>query len=882
MRPVCDATLLAVVLVLISGLWHAAGAESYLSGTEPVPDNLLQPAPARGSVAATNPPTFIWVPEPGATSYDLQYSARPDFAAGETRTVSNISLNLYHPRQTLPPGEWHWRYRVHSEDAGNWSVVRTFTIPAGVPELPRPDVGDVLAALPEAHPRLFVTPETLEDLRQSRLDVRRERWEALIERTDGMLDDPLPPEPERYPGDKWDVDLWRQYYRVGHGTGDMLEHLAFAWMMTGEQKYADRAKQHLMNFMSWDPAGTTSYKYNDEVGMPLFLSVTRAYDWMHDQFTPEERAKILEVMRIRGNEIYAHLRRIPYEANPYNSHSTRVLKFLGQASLAFHGEIPETQTWLDWLLDIFYGVYPPWGDTDGSYHEGPNYWAAYQGWALQWLEALYTATGVSLYDKPFFRNTGWWALYTFPPYAKMMPFGDGAWYKPGTSQKILMYRLSSVYQNPYFRWYTENVPGDALSNNVIGFLYYDPSIQAKAPVDVPPSRAFPDTGQVSMHNQLADGDENIMMVFRSNPQGAWSHAFADQNGFYLQAFGEALAIPSGYRPYYGSPHHVQWTWQTKAANSILVNGEGQVTRTRGSRGRLANWLFSPHYDYALGDAVEAYGGRLSRFDRHVVFLRPDVFVILDDLQAAEPSTFQWLLHSWEEMDISDGAQQALIQRGDARLLVKWVEPSRLTFSQTDDFGVDEDPGGALQWHLTAATSVPRNSMQFATALLPHKAGDDQSLPEVLSAEVPGARGLRLRDSAGEDVVLLNTADGALRVGNVSAAARVAALRLEGGDLRRALLVDGRSLKVGRANGIVFDAPVTAALEFVEDGVEIRTRLAKPAEAAVAAPSAAGSISVTTNGKRISVPGGRETLRVPIPAGEQAIRIRFRPAHLDLP
>ena len=58
----------------------------------------------------------------------------------------------------------------------------------------------------------------------------------------------------------------------------------------------------------------------------------------------------------------------------------------------------------------------------------------------------------------------------------------------------------------------------------------------------------------------------------------YSHSHADQNAFVIEAFGRGLAIATGYYPWYGSPHHHQWTRSTQAVNSVLIDGKGQIPR----------------------------------------------------------------------------------------------------------------------------------------------------------------------------------------------------------------------------------------------------------------------------------------------------------------
>ena len=882
--PLDLALAFSVLLLIVPAVVQAAGQEavSYLDAAVPAPDNWVKPAPADGSTAATNPPSFRWLREPDAVSYTLQYSRSTEFRGDSTVTVEAIKLNLHHPPKIIKPGKWHWRYRAVFSDGrtSRWSSVRSFTVPKDAVELVLPPIEEVLSRIPKGRPRLFVTPNTLESFREARFGDRKEMWADLERPIGDMVEVPPMEEPAPYADGKWDVEVWRGYLAQARGMGNRIEHLAFGYLITGDRRYADAARAQIMEICTWNPAGTSSFKYNDEVAMPILLSVSRAYDWMYDAFTPEEREKIRGMMRVRGEEVYRLLRSMPYEVKPYASHQTRVLKFLGQASISFLGEIPEAGEWFDWLMSVFYCIYPPWGGTDGSYHEGPSYWSAYFSWAQQFATALNTATGIDLYRKPFFRNTGYWALYCVPPHGAMAPFGDGTSGKPGVGQKLNLYRLSSVYNDPYLRWYADAMPGQ-LGASLIMYIWQDDSVKAKPPTDLPQSRAFPDCGIVGMHSNLAEGKEDVYLLLKSDPYGSWSHAYADQNSFYLQAFGEPLAISSGYYPWYGSDHHTKWTWQTRAHNSILVNGEGQVPRSMSSQGRIAESLFSAEFDYACGDAVKAYGGRLDKFLRHVLFVRPDYFVMIDELAAKAPSTFDWLLHSLEEMAVDEQGSRVRASKGDARLLVQFVEPEKLALSQTDQFAVPPEKEGLRnQWHLTASTTRPSSKADFVTVLYPYKAGQESALPRIERVEAPGVSGVSVKSAGSEDLVLLNRLDSPMIVDGIRSDARLAALRKSGKRISAVFMTGGKSLSVDRTELVSASTPVSLSMALERGKRSLAVKCGEPTELRLESCEArkGSAVLVKLNGRRLSQPEyvfdhEASTLTLRLGPGEHEIEVQ---------
>jgi hypothetical protein len=170
------------------------------------------------------------------------------------------------------------------------------------------------------------------------------------------------------------------------------------------------------------------------------------------------------------------------------------------------------------------------------------------------------------------------------------------------------------------------------------------------------------------------------------------------------------------------PHHAEWTRSTKANNSILVNDSGQTIRNAKANGRIAAFEDRPGLTYLRGDAAPAYMGNLTRFDRHVLFLRPGLILILDDLEAPEPATYQWMLHAFEEMELSDA--QVISRREDTTLNVHLSSPSGLALNQTDQFDTPYNSGIPEQfykdmpnhYHVTAETNTKTKATRIGAAL----------------------------------------------------------------------------------------------------------------------------------------------------------------------
>jgi len=701
-----------------------------------VAEDTLDYRPAANSIVTTNPPSFIWVPVAGVSSYILEYSSHPSFPPAATTRIEGIKLSIYTPAATLETDEtWYWR--VYGVDKNGRltapTQVRSFKISSQAVQMPLPDLADVRRQIPRSHPRLFVTEQTLPEWQAARdIDtLRRILWRNINTRAIMATFDPLPPEPPNCrPYGVLDINLWRQANQIAENAINTMELLSFAYLITKEDRYGEAARRWILHIASWDPEGSTSAKINSDVSRPILQKMARAYTWAYDALTPQDREFICRVMQIRGREAYQILRNLPYESKPYASHATGGLPLLGEAAIAFLGEIPEAEEWFDYLVQIFFAVYPPWGGDSGGWSEGHAYWNTTMSRVLWFLDALKVVTGLDLYQKPFFQNTGTFKLLTHPPYSKIGPFGDFADTGPTSSSSSAMSHLAAVYRNEQYQWYADKL-GITLDMGVGGYIRASlyGRVTGSPPENAPTAAHFSDIGWVVFHRDyLAPENERLQFMFKSSPYGSFSHSLADQNTFTLEAYGEPLAISSGYRPWYGSEHHMKWTKTTQAHNGILVNGQGQQVQSMAAKGRITGFINGESFAYTAGDAQAAYGSSLlERYLRHVVYIRPDVFVIYDDLKAPKDSTFSWLLHAYHPMKVRHEEDESEGHRGHIRLEATqacldaylWASSS-LSYNLTNQFAVplDEPMDKPVQWHLTATTEEAKPEGTFLAVLVP--------------------------------------------------------------------------------------------------------------------------------------------------------------------
>lgn len=145
--------------------------------------------------------------------------------------------------------------------------------------------------------------------------------------------------------------------------------------------------------------------------------------------------------------------------------------------------------------------------------------------------------------------------------------------------------------------------------------------------------------------------------------GAYGHAQADINAFIIEAGSQPLAWRNGYYNYWGSDHHKYIAKASFTHNTITYdNGIGQANYENNfdADGVTTMYLSNTHMAAAVGDGREAYLGGLEKFDRTFIYLRPDSFIVIDNLEASDKnkkenggSTFEWWLNSIGTIDVHD-------------------------------------------------------------------------------------------------------------------------------------------------------------------------------------------------------------------------------------
>jgi hypothetical protein len=249
--------------------------------------------------------------------------------------------------------------------------------------------------------------------------------------------------------------------------------------------------------------------------------------------------------------------------------------------------------------------------------------------------------------------------------------------------------------------------------------------------------------------------------------------------------------------------------RTKAHNGILFDGTGQPIRSLQGFGRIIAFEQADEYMYCAGEAKWAYDEvEIDRYTRNVLALKPDIFLIYDQIETPEPHSHQYLLHSEVRMALDEAAQTADVVRDTARCRVTLLEPSGMALSQHHEFDPparrwreDRDFAMPDQWHLTAEPAEAAESRRFL-AVIEIGPADEQPSAQVERIGGDGWLGVRMVREDGEIVAgfaeELPTLEGelpqaAMEYGPLNADGFAAAVEVRDGETVRAVTVGGDAI-----------------------------------------------------------------------------------------
>lgn len=690
MRKLTAILLMLAMLVTLVPAYaadeQAAEAETEAEAEAPNPwdqyqvNELSMPfKPADKYLSHQNPPDFTWPYVEGAT-YDV-IVCRDEGLTDVAYQKTGITTNYYNFEYTFETGVYYWwavRFNMGGSPSG-WSRPLRFKIDPDAYPFPVEPIDKILEKVPEQHPRIWTTPDTIDEFRSyAQSGLGKEVYDTVYNSIKADVDAgniAEEPEYQTFEDPVVQQQFNMQLVSMASELYTKMLKAAFIYLINPQETaFGEYAVDSLIALSGWDQNGATSYEKQDQVHRAITYNAAMAYDWVYDLMTPQERQIALDMISSRTKTMAYLLDSL--KVSPYDSHGWTAFGYIGIISLATYGDIPESAGWLETVIPAFTTLLPPWSTEDGGWSQGTDYWQYSTGSNREFVDVLCLGGLIDLNKKAWSQNEYLWPMYAYPA-GSTGAFGDaGNLNKPMSYTVNSMNKLAFFTNNPVAKWVADEV--GQLSPSDLATYYIAPvaEMEAEKPYTYHLGHEFDDIGWATMHSDLID-QNRVSLFFRSSQYGAYNHAHPDQNSFIINAYGENLAIKSGYYDAYHSSHDSGFTRKTYAHNTITIDGgKGQRDDAMSTKGEITAFATHADFDVVAGDATPAYNGLIGGFDRKIIYLRPDMFVVIDDLKAAEgdDASFEWWLNASHAMEVYDDNTGARITENDAVLDVKVQYP----------------------------------------------------------------------------------------------------------------------------------------------------------------------------------------------------------------
>ena len=439
--------------------------------------------------------------------------------------------------------------------------------------------------------------------------------------------------------------------------GRVLTH-GMAFLLSGEKRFRNAAVAELDHALETWPiwVDTAHQPPYDLMTGELSMTYGIAYDWLYDALTPAERTRLREGVERRSLRGYLD---VTTSANPpfwftatmnWNTVTNGGATIL---ALALGDDSDLSDRVLKLAAPAMAHYWNQLGE-DGAWAEGTGYWTYGHRYAFIAADALRRAgrpEGADYLGRPGARTTGYFPVVFNPGRVLSASFGDS----PSRAQDPLFHFLAREYRNPDFAWFEDRAVPQGLAREgwpeeALELVWKTPdranaSAPVKRPPQIPAVKAFTSIGWAMM--APSQPDPPFFLAFKNGSLAA-AHTHLDLNHVSI-AVGDTMVVPDlGSRPYPADyfdakKRNLYYEISTAGHNTILVGGKGQVP---GRSGTLKGPFEGERFTALVGVADDAYEVRTPRARRHVVFVDKSYFVLLDEIETAEPAPVELRFHSY--------------------------------------------------------------------------------------------------------------------------------------------------------------------------------------------------------------------------------------------
>ncbi len=791
--------------------------------------------------------------------------------------------NAYTFKPSDPRGQWTAELTGHDDYGTEVRWGFRFLMPGG-------------RLTPKDHPRVFFTAEELRERLDSQSDAERKMLEGIVPEADEFRDrdlsgisEPSDLSSEALTGHAFSKPRGDRWSGPMNTLARVAEEGALRYAFTGDETAGQKAREALLRlcaFRMWnhpwqEARGNHTYYPVGYVIGPVGI----AYDLLYPLLSEADRDAVRDALMEKGvKQFYRDMVEMNRMPSSVSNHITVIVSNLAIAATALYGEDPGNPAFEPYFSGILAKMkrfidrtyYP-----DGGYGEPKGYENMATRDLVEALFVLEKNFGIDYTTTTNLRELWRYPLHAAYSDSRMPDYGDtgvfGGWGWTGNPFLWLSWRT----KNPYTAFFTQP-DMDSGRGSLFKWLCYTKGLETKSREEFVPSRHFPEKGHMVMRSCWSDGGS--IMVFKCGPNS--NHYHLDQGSPILVTNGEVLLSEAsletfkGYHAYYANPFYPFYTTQAMGHNVMLVDGDPESQTPADYRNGIAalrNWpsitraFAGWRVDDVEGDLTCVYKGKLTRYTRSFLYLKPDVIFMYDTVNSPGEHSYDWLFHAEDvngKPSISVQGKRVLIERPKARLVMDVLSPEvtgRVRVAERDESFVQLTSTKALR------------EAEFLAVLAP-SAKPDPATPEKQLASTllnpEGWTGARVETGSGIVRALFRTGtSGRTTVEGFTTDAGRFAVETGPDGTVRTLFIRGTEFEGGGVS-LRSGVPLTASLSFGQDGTNLEADTGRSGQVSIRLAKAPVSVTINdapTKNFRYDRKSGE--LRLVLPEGRSLVKVR---------
>ncbi|MDQ0291725.1 heparinase II/III domain-containing protein [Oligosphaera ethanolica] len=454
---------------------------------------------------------------------------------------------------------------------------------------------------------------------------------------------------------------------VGRRLNDWSEALGFAWVGSGDERYAEKGIELLCGTLANFPVAQPYVLKGFAGGRgDIMRGIAIGYGFFAGAMTPEQRDQVAVVSEAYVDNFLSEADNPKIWWHGIHNYNGVCGGAAGLLTMAF-ADYPGIASKQGECIRIMKRWFDVSIDSEGAYVEGAGYsqYGLSNSLLFAWL--LRERGGEDLFKHPHVKQLPRFYAQSLLPGTNIMDARNDSNYGRVNRECLL---LALANRDGLAAWLWETSGVDAYPYSVI---FGD---------DLPPST--PPTGLLPLHQHFPDrglcvwrsgwSDRDVMFSTEAGPYYPTTHNQGDKGHFTLYAYGQNWAVDTGY----GNDSHFEDSrCHTQAHNCVLIDGKGQARsgNGHGTNGTIVAYNGEAPGGYALADCTEAYqknnrgmpGAGAELALRHHLYVQPEqgapaYAVVFDDIRKdAAEHRYTWQMLTWGNVAIDTRPNGALFR-----------------------------------------------------------------------------------------------------------------------------------------------------------------------------------------------------------------------------